>query len=44
MPPAIAASMATSALYVDENKKVSQHKSELKNSIDYGCDMWELAY
>ena len=34
MPPAIAASMATSALYVDENKKVSQHKSELKNSID----------
>ena len=39
MPPAIAASMATSALYVDENKKVSQHKSELKNSIDYGCDM-----
>ena len=42
MPPAIAAfaaSMATSALYVDEKKKVSQHKSKLKNSIDYGCDM-----
>ena len=42
MPPAIAAfaaSNATSALYVSDKQKVSQHKQIGNFFIDYGCDL-----